>query len=64
MNYAPLKDEVRATLPTPEAAYHLNRKPQTLRLWACNKDGPLKPINVGGRLHWSVKDMKELLGVE
>jgi hypothetical protein len=29
-----LDRETRANLPTPEAAFHLNRAQQTLRLWA------------------------------
>lgn len=59
----PLASEVRDTLPTPEAAFHLNRQPQTLRLWAMRGDGPLQPRRVNGRLAWSVKDLRRLLGV-
>lgn len=59
-----LDEEKRATLPTLEAAYHLNRAQQTLRLWACREDGPIRPIRVNGRLAWPVADIKKLLGVQ
>ena len=55
--------ETRAALPTPEAAFHLNRAQQTLRLWAMREDGPLRPRRINGRLAWSVTDIKALLGV-
>lgn len=58
-----LADETRATLPTREAAQHLHRKEQTLRGWACNESGPLRPIRVNGRLAWSVEQIKKLVGV-
>ena len=55
--------ETRTALPTCEAAYHLNRAQQTMRLWACHEDGPLRPIRVNGRLAWSVADICRILGV-
>ena len=61
--YTPLAHETRANLPTPEAAVHLNRRPQTLRGWACLENGPLRPVRVHGRLAWSVPEIKRLLGV-
>ncbi|TDP88081.1 hypothetical protein EV672_101218 [Aquabacterium commune] len=60
----PLEFEPRAALPTPEAAAHLNRAQQTLRLWACLENGPIRPIRVNGRLAWRVADIKALLGVQ
>jgi len=59
----PLAQESRAALPTPEAARHLNRAEQTLRLWAMREDGPLRPMRINGRLAWPVTDLKRLLGV-
>jgi hypothetical protein len=59
----PLDRETRATLPTCEAARHMNRAAQTLRLWACREDGPLRPLRINGRLAWPVADLKKLLGV-
>jgi len=55
--------ETRAALPTPEAAFHLNRADQTLRLWAMKGSGPLQCRRINGRLAWSVSDIKALLGV-
>jgi hypothetical protein len=58
-----LERETRATLPTTEAAYHLNRAQQTLRLWAMREDGPIRPLRVNGRLAWPTREIKRLLGV-
>lgn len=61
--FPPLELVNRPTVPTPQAAHYLNRRPQTLRGWACNEDGPLRPIRVSGRLAWNVAQIKSLLGV-
>lgn len=58
----PLEQEARAALPTPEAARHLNRAQQTLRLWACRDDGPIRPVRINGRLAWPTAEIKRLLG--
>ena len=52
------------TVPTSAAAYYLNRKPQTLRNWACFQTGPLRPIRINGRLAWRVADIRALLNGE
>jgi len=59
----PLALETRAALPTAEAAHHLNRANQTLRIWAMTGEGPLKPLRINGRLAWPVADIKALMGV-
>mgnify|MGYP006155801473 CR=1 FL=1 len=59
----PLALETRTALPTPEAAYHLNRAQQTLRLWAMRENGPIRPIRIHGRLAWPVASLKLILGV-
>lgn len=59
----PLAQESRATLPTAEAAFHLNRAEQTLRLWACREDGPIRPLRINGRLAWPVAELRRILGV-
>jgi len=46
---------------TEEAATLLNRRPQTLRKWACYDSGPLRPIRLYGRLMWGVKEIVSLL---
>ncbi len=58
-----LAHETRAALPTTEAAYHLNRAQQTLRLWAMREDGPLRPMRINGRLAWPVSELRRVLGV-
>jgi hypothetical protein len=59
----PLDREARTALPTPEAARHLNRAQQTLRLWAMRENGPIRPIRVHGRLAWPVAEIRKLLNV-
>lgn len=58
-----LDRETRAALNTQEAAFHLNRRPQTLRLWACLENGPVRAIRVNGRLAWPVAQIRKVLGV-
>lgn len=60
--FPPLEQVTRPTVPTDQAAYYLNRKPQTLRFWAVyeQKCG-IRPIRINGRLAWSVADIKRLL---
>lgn len=60
--FTPLARETRTNLPTCEAAHHLNRAQQTLRLWAIRNDGPIKCLRINGRLAWPVSELKKLLG--
>lgn len=60
----PLNRETRTAIPTAEAAYHLNRRPQTLRHWACFENGPIRPIRICGRLAWKVSEIAALLSGE
>lgn len=59
--FTPLDQETRETVETAAAAYHLNRQPQTLRGWACLENGPIRPLNINGRLAWRVADLRRLL---
>ena len=52
-----LEDETRSHVDTECAAFHLMRKPQTMRKYACFDDGPLRPIKIKGRLGWPVADI-------
>nr|WP_087132079.1 helix-turn-helix domain-containing protein [Caballeronia pedi] len=62
MVHSPLRSPgLPEILPTDEAAALLNRKPQTLRKWACLENGPIRPIRINGRLAWRVKDLQALL---
>lgn len=63
INVTPLERETRTNLTTQEAAYHLNRAQQTLRLWAMRENGPLRPIRVNGRLAWPVAELRRILQV-
>jgi hypothetical protein len=61
--FTPLELETRPTLDTAAAAYHLHLAAQTMRLYACKENGPIRPIRVGTRLHWKTEDVRRLLGV-
>lgn len=62
--FTPLKDEDRTHIDTACAAYHLGRRPQTMRSWACRENGPLRPHRINGRLAWKVEEIKRLLRSE
>jgi hypothetical protein len=62
--FCPLEEVVRPMLTTEEAAFYLNRKPQTLRVWACRDDGPIRPLRLHGRLGWPIADIRRYLAVE
>lgn len=61
--FRPLELENRPAVTTEQAAHYLNRRPQTLRCWACLENGPLRPKRINGRLAWSVAEIRQLLGV-
>ena len=62
--YPPLENVTSPGVPTPQAAHYLNRRPQTLRGWACSEDGPLRPMRINGRLAWETDSIRRLLGME
>jgi hypothetical protein len=59
--YPPIDQETRSHVETACAAFHLLRKPQTLRVYACLENGPIRPVRINGRLAWAVSDIKRLL---
>lgn len=59
----PLEQVSKPNLKTEEAAHYLNRRPQTLRAWACLENGPLRPKRIHGLLAWSTAEVKALCGV-
>lgn len=63
VQHLPLEQVNRPNLTTEEAAYYLNRRPQTLRVWACLEKGPLRPTRIGGLLAWSTATVKALTGI-
>jgi len=62
--FPPLAQETRTHVETACMCFHLNRKPQTGRAWACLENGPLRPIRIHGRLLWPVADIRKLLNGE
>ena len=61
--FPPLESVNRPTVDTASAAYYLNRRPQTMRGWACLENGPLRPVRINGRLAWPISEIKRVLGV-
>jgi hypothetical protein len=61
--FPPLELETRPTLGTAATAYYLRKARQTLRIWACKENGPIRPIRVGAHLHWKTSEIRKLLGV-
>jgi len=62
--YPALDAVTRPMLTTDETAYYVNRKPQTLRVWACTEAGPLRPVRLHGRLGWPTDAVRRYLGVD
>ena len=60
--FPPLEEVTSPTVATNAAAHYLNRKPQTLRAWACLENGALRPVRINKRLAWSVPAIKLLVG--
>ena len=61
--FPPLESVTRPTVETAAGAFYLNRRPQTLRAWACLENGPLRPVRINGRLAWPVSELRRVLGV-
>lgn len=63
--FLPLELESRPTVSTDAAAHYLHLAPQTLLIYACRENGPLRPLRLPGssRLHWRTDDLRRLLGV-
>ena len=59
--FPPLELITQPVVPTEQAAFYINRKPQTLRAWACLENGALRPVRINGRLAWKVAEIKALL---
>jgi hypothetical protein len=60
--YPPIERVTKPNLDTAAAAHYLNRRPQTLRGWACYENGPIRPTRINGRLAWPVQVLRGLLG--
>jgi len=55
-HFAPLALEVRTHVDPACAAFHLGRRPQTLRVWACAENGPL--VRFGLTVAWLGRSRK------
>lgn len=62
--FQPIDQITLAAVTTEQAAFYLNRRPQTLRIWAMKENGLIRPIRINGRLAWPVKEIKKVLGLE
>ena len=64
-DFVPIHKETRTHVSTALMCWHLDRKPQTARGWACHETYPegLKPLRVMGRLAWPVSGIRTLLGL-
>lgn len=63
-DFPPLESVSRPTVATEQAAHYLNRRPQTLRIWAMRDGtGPVRPLRINGRLAWPVSELRRVLGV-
>jgi hypothetical protein len=60
--FPPLEQVTRTHVPTEQAAYYLNRRPQTLREWSMTGK-VIRPHRVNSRLAWPVAEIKRVLGV-
>ena len=62
--FPPLELVTKPNLTTAEAAYYLNRRPQTLRIWAMSESGALRSLRINGRLAWPLEKLRQVvLGV-
>jgi hypothetical protein len=60
----PLEQVTKPNLTTGECAEYLNRRPQTLRIWAMNgRIHGLYPKRIRGLLAWPTVEVKALAGV-
>lgn len=59
--FPPIDHETRSHVETACAAFHLNRKQQTMRAWASTGNGAIRPVRIMGRLAWPVEAIKHVL---
>lgn len=59
--FIPLDQETRPTVTTAAAAFYLHYAEQSMRIFACKSSGPIRPIRIGNRLHWSTEEIRRLL---
>jgi len=60
----PLSEVTATHIPTKDAAHYLNRSQSTLMRWQRQGISEVSSLKMQGRLSWSVKDIKKILGVK
>ncbi|WP_306546493.1 hypothetical protein [Malikia spinosa] len=61
--FPPLEEVTKPMLTTAEYCHYSNFAKQTAWLHACKENGPVRAVRIGGRLGWSTKAVKQMLGV-
>ncbi|MBS75721.1 MAG: hypothetical protein CMO32_08180 [Variovorax sp.] len=61
--FPPLEGVKKPSVDTAAAAFYLNRRPQTLRVWAMKESAPIRPLRINGRLAWPTSQIRILLGL-
>jgi hypothetical protein len=59
--FPPLETLTQPHLTTEQAAFYLNRAPQTLRHWACMGDGLIVPHRIGRMLAWPTSEVRRFV---
>lgn len=59
--FIPLDQETRPTVTTAAAAFYLHYAEQSMRIFSSKGNGPIRPIRIGNRLHWSTEEIRRLL---
>lgn len=62
MNYPPISTITAPTVSTDQAAYYLNRKPETLRKYAKMDKPPIRPLRLGRQYLFRTADIKAIIG--
>jgi len=58
----PALDDIRQpNLNTEQAAFYLNRAPQTLRHWASSDRGLIRPHRIGRMLAWPTSEVRRIV---
>ncbi|MBK7001361.1 MAG: DNA-binding protein [Rhodoferax sp.] len=61
-HFPPLESVTAPIVTTAQAAHYLNRAKQTLRMWASDGRGPIRPVRLNGRLGWPTKEIRRVPG--
>lgn len=62
-SFPALDDVTQPNLDTEQAAYYLNRAPQTLRHWASSDKGLIRPHRIGRMLAWPTNEVRRIVKI-